>query len=199
MKTITQNTIQDAWRRAFRFIRKKGQKIKDNEEELIEALNLFLIINNPEEEKLVTESQKDIQHWMHENFNEIKKIPEIGNSWSYAWRLYDYQGVDQINWIIEKLKSKPESKSATITMLQKAGEESYVPCISLLDFKIRDNALWLTVTCRSLDFGRKAIYNFYNLAELAKKVANEINLKNIKLFIHAISAHIYKEDWNLDV
>jgi thymidylate synthase len=67
--------------------------------------------------------------------------------------------------------------------------------VSLLDFKIRNNSLWLSVTCRSLDFGKRAIHNFTNLASIAKKVANALEIEKFKLFIHVISAHIYKQDW----
>jgi thymidylate synthase len=196
MNIIERETIGEAWQSAFNYIMQNGEKIRDNNQELIESMHIILIINAPDELDLLAQVQNNATRaWMRENFTEIKKMPALENSWSYGWRLYNFQGIDQINWVIEKLKKKPESKSATISMIQKAGEESYIPCVSLLDFKIRNNSLWLSVACRSLDFGKKAIHNFTNLAAIAKKVANALEIEKIKLIVYVISAHIYKQDW----
>jgi len=195
VKVIERNTIGEAWEEAFDFIIKNGTKIHDEKQELIELLHLNLIINEPNDLDPIAEAQDNqMRDWMKDNFTEIKKVPELNDSWSYGWRLYNYQGKNQIEWIIEKLKKKPESKSATISMLIEPGVESYIPCVSLLDFKIRGKTLLLTVTCRSLDMGKKAIHNFCNLASIAKDVANNLKLQHYKLYIHIISAHIYKKD-----
>ena len=136
----------------------------------------------------------EMKKWMHKNFTEIKKVKELKDCWSYGWRLYNFKGVNQIEWVIERLKEKPESKSVTISMLQKAGKEAYVPCVSLLDFKLRNHSLILTVTCRSLDFGKKSYHNFFNLVAIAHKVKHELGVANAKLLFYIISAHIYVED-----
>lgn len=196
MKIIERNTIGEAWEEAFDYIMKNGSKIKDEEQELIELLHLNLIINEPNELDPIAETQDNqMRDWMKENFSTVKKVPELNNSWSYGWRLYEYQGKNQIEWVINKLKKKPESKSATISMLIKPDVESYVPCVSLLDFKIRNKTLLLTVTCRSLDMGKKSIHNFCNLAKIAKDVASNLEIPHNKLYIHITSAHIYKDDW----
>lgn len=197
MKIIEKDYIGDAWQDAFDFIMKNGYKIMDGNQELIEYLHLILIINFPNEHDSIAESQDEkMKIWMDDNFTQIKRVPELHNAWSYGWRLYDYQGTDQIDWIINKLANKPESKSATITMLQKAGSEPYIPCVSLFDFKIRDDQLILTATCRSLDLGKKAIYNMTNLARLCNDVSKKLDIKNTCLVIYIISAHIYQEEWN---
>jgi len=192
---IERDTIGEVWQEAFDFILQNGENIKDDNEELIEFLHLFLIVNSPEkEDPMMQEQNESMKKWMCENFTQIMRVPELNNSWSYGWRLFNFQGKNQIDWVIEKLKKKPESKSATISMLQRAGEEPYIPCVSLLDFKIRNNQLWLTATCRSLDFGQKAIHNITNLAKLSRKVANKLGIPQNRLFIHVNSAHIYKKD-----
>jgi len=192
---IEQRTIGKAWQAAFNYIRNNGKIIMDGNMELLEILHLILIINNPNEFDDILYSQEGpMKDWMEKNFSEIKRVPELNDSWSYGWRLYNFNGLNQLKWVIEKLKKKPESKSATISMLNAISNESYIPCVSLLDFKIRDNVLILTVFCRSLDFGKKAIHNFTNLADIAKKVATSVNLKKTQLFIEVASAHIYKED-----
>ena len=195
MIVIEQDTIGKAWQEAYNHIKDNGTSILDDNKELLEILHLNLIINQPSKFDEVQQSQKGpMKEWMDKNFSEIKKVPELNNSWSYGWRLYNFNDINQLEWIIEKLNKKPESKSATISLLNVAGSESYIPCVSLLDFKIRDNVLILTTFCRSLDFGRKSIHNFTNLAEILKKVAIGVNVENTCLVIDIASAHIYKED-----
>ena len=195
MIVIEQNTIGKAWQEAYNHIKDNGKLILDEDKELLEILHLNLIINDPSKIDEIQQSQQGpMKEWMDKNFSEVKKVPELNDSWSYGWRLYNFNGVNQLEWIIEKLKEKRESKSATISMLNVAGSESYIACVSLLDFKIRDNALILTTFCRSLDFGNKAIHNFSNLAEIVNKVASDLNIKKTHLIIEIASAHLYKED-----
>ena len=195
MLVIEENTIKDAWKIAKKVILKDGKPIKDGSETLSECLNLFLKIQNPEkstEENPVV--NKEMKIWMMSNFKDIRTISELYDSKSYAWRLYSYNGKDQVNWIINKLKNKPESKSATITTFFPSEDIKYIPCVSLLDFKIRNNSLILTATCRSLDFGMKALYNFYALSDILHHVASKLEISKSILQVHVISAHIYEKD-----
>lgn len=195
MIVIEQDTIGKAWQAAFNYIRDYGKLILDDDKELLEIMHLNLTINNPNETDDIMQSQQGpMKEWMDNNFSEIRKVPELNDSWSYGWRLYNFNGVNQLEWIINVLKKKPESKSATISMLNVAGTESYIPCVSLLDFKIRDNILILTAFCRSLDIGKKAIHNFTNLADIAIKIAEKVNIKETRLILQITSGHIYKED-----
>ena len=195
MLIIESNSIKEAWIKAKNIILKDGKQIKDGSEALSEHLNLFLKILNPEkstEENPV--ENKEMKTWMLQNFQQIKSVPELHDAKSYAWRLYCYNGKDQIKEIINKLKKKPESKSATITTFFPIEDVNYIPCVSLLDFKIRVNSLILTATCRSLDFGMKALYNFYSLSDILHHVASELGLKEILLQVYVISAHVYEKD-----
>ncbi len=194
MHYIEDASIENIWKKAKNLILNKGSEILDEKEELFEILDLFLIIKQPEtsdQEKQIHD--KEMKKWMMENFTEIKNIPELHDTKSYGWRLYNFQGKDQIKWIINKLKKKKATKSATIVTIEPK-DENYIPCVSLLDFKIRNGELLMSVTCRSLDFGKKALYNLYFLSDIAHDVAKELKINNIKLKIFVISAHIYKKD-----
>jgi thymidylate synthase len=196
MKLIKSESIRDAWSSAFQTILTEGYEIFDESVKLKECLDLFLSITKPLKDiENIEEVDREYEEWMQNNFEQVERVPKLKNCWSYGWRLYNYNGIDQVQWVIDRLKSKPESKSATISMLQVAGSESYIPCVSLLDFKIRNNQLLLSVTARSLDFGKKAIFNFINLAKIAEKVAQSIGISSFHLNIHVISAHVYEKDW----
>lgn len=55
--------------------------------------------------------------WMVRNFTVQKEVPELHHENSYASRLYAYMGQkNQVEWLIERLKSDPAARSAAITM-----------------------------------------------------------------------------------
>src|SRR5262249_49426235 len=72
---------------------------------------------------------------------------------SYARPLRASGGRAQTAAVTARLRAKPESKSATLTTFL-GDDRGYLPCVSLLDFKLRDGLL-LTAACRSIDAGVK--------------------------------------------
>jgi len=117
---------------------------------------LQLTIKKPSQKDEIIEKYGDKKgiEWMNSNFTEQKNVPELKNALSYGTRLFNFKGKDQVKWIIGKLKKKPETKAATISMIMH-DDEAYIPCVSALDFKIRNNKLMLTAMCRAIDFGKK--------------------------------------------
>lgn len=200
-KIISCNTVGELWLKTSNHIMKEGKKMMDDNREIREALCLFLVAKTPDPEDEIIEHFGDPKwlKWMNDNFFEEKEVPELDNAKSYAVRLFNYgnKGIDQIAKVIEKLKNKPESKSATITTFMPLVDTSYIPCVSLLDFHIRDGKLKLIVYARSLDFGNKAYANLVALARIQQRVARALNREIGELSIFVKSAHIYREEFDL--
>lgn len=194
MKIIESSSLIDAWKRALEAIKHAGTGITDEKKNLIEFLNLFLIISNPNDAKDIKAINPEMHAWMKVNFEEKIRVPELGNAKSYGFRLRDYNGKDQLKWVIDKLARKRETKSATITTLMPLEDEIYIPCVSLLDFKIRDGILIFSVTCRSLDFGKKALFNLSALATIGDEIMKDCGVNDLTLNVHVISAHVYEDD-----
>lgn len=135
--------------------------------------------------------------WMHRNFTEPDDVPELGGARSYARRLRDYGGRDQVAWVIERLRADPGTRSATITTFEPLSDTTYIPCVSLLDFWRADAALELVVYAHSLDFGKKAYGNLVELARLQHEVAAAVALPAGRLVIHCKSAHVYAPEYEL--
>ena len=54
--------------------------------------------------------------WMVRNFTVQGEIPELHHENSYASRLYAYMGQkNQVDWLINRLRENPHTRSATIT------------------------------------------------------------------------------------
>jgi thymidylate synthase len=149
---------------------------------------------DPEDELIASLADPDWLDWMRRNFTEPDDVAELGGARSYARRLRDYDGRDQVAWVIERLRADPETRSATITTFQPLADTSYIPCVSLLDFWIAQGKLELVVYAHSLDFGKKAYGNLVELARLQHEVAAAVAVPVGPLLIYTKSAHVYEPE-----
>jgi len=136
---------------------------------------------------------------MHANFFDFAAVRELGNADSYATRLFDYEhsGKDQLAWVVQRLRDDPECRDATITTFQPHTDTSYIPCVSLLDFWLREGAVELVVYAHGLDFGKKAYGNLVELAALQARVANELQASSGRVVLHVKTAHVYEPELEL--
>jgi thymidylate synthase len=160
-------------------------------------LTLAVAEPDPDDEVIAALADPDWLEWMERNFSEPDDVAELGGARSYARRLRDYEGRDQIAWVVDRLRVDPATRSATITTLQPLTDTSYVPCVSILDFWAVDGPLELVVYAHSLDFGKKAYGNLVELARLQHEVAEEVGIPVGRLVIHAKSAHVYEPEFEL--
>jgi thymidylate synthase len=137
--------------------------------------------------------------WMHANFTDYSRVPELDDSDSYATRLYDYAhaGRDQIRWVIDRLAANPWTRDATVTTFQPLTDISYIPCVSLLDFWLVKGKLQLAVYAHAIDFGTKGYANLVELAALQTRVANDLGVGVGTLTMTVKSAHIYQTEIGL--
>lgn len=194
MKQITAKTAGLAWQSALKYVASEGRPIKDGEKDLKEAMNVFLTVEDTVTSDDILEKYADqsMVDWMRKNF--LSKEP-VGNwGYSYGQRFTDYYGVDQILGIIEKLKKNPESKSATITLMDPKGDGSHMPCIVALDFKIREGRMMTTAFFRSQDVGKKIYADIICLGEIGKQIADAVGIPAGELNILIVSLHFYEED-----
>jgi thymidylate synthase len=137
--------------------------------------------------------------WMHANFADHARVAELGDSDSYATRLYDYahSGHDQIRWVIERLAANPWTRDATVTTFQPLTDTTYIPCISLLDFWLIKGELHLGVYAHAIDFGTKGYANLVELAAVQARVAGDLGVGIGTLTMTVKSAHIYETELGL--
>ena len=122
-------------------------------------------------------------------------------AYTYGNRLFDFPGgINQIEFIIKKLKEDPVTRRAFATVYAPAVDthHSSPPCMSLMQIlSTEKNVLNMFVTFRSHDIFKAAIPNAYGLLCLHKHICDEVGLKIGSLTIQSQSAHIYDEDWNM--
>ena len=196
---IEERTLGSVWLEVCRRILEHGVDATYDGAPMRELPHLTLRISqpNPDDATIAELGDPEWLGWMRRNFEEVDDVAELGGARSYARRLRDYEGRDQVGWVVERLRSDPATRSATITTLQPLTDTTYVPCVSLLDFWRADNALELVVYAHSLDFGKKAYGNLVELARLQQLVAGELGLPPGPLTIYVKSAHVYEPEWAL--
>jgi thymidylate synthase len=199
MELIEERTLGAAWLEVARRILRSGDDAAYDGLQTKELSLLTLIVSEPDPaDPVIAElADPDWLDWMRRNFTEPDDVPELGNARSYARRLRDYGGRDQVAWVVERLRADPATRSATITTFEPHTDTSYIPCVSLLDFWRASGALELVVYAHSLDFGKKAYGNLVELARLQHEVAAAVAADVGALVIHVKSAHIYEPELEL--
>ena len=172
----------------------------DNEGEFAdvkELLNLTAVVQNVTLPDAIIEKHKvqDEYDWMVRNFTVQGEVPELHHENSYASRLYSYMGQkNQVEWLVDRLRRNPSTRSATISMFEPLTDEGYIPCVSLLDFQETDGQLNMTAYCRALDFGCKAYVNLVMLHLIQQDIAEKVGVPCGKLILLVKSAHFYMRD-----
>ncbi|HEX7262772.1 MAG TPA: thymidylate synthase [Candidatus Dormibacteraeota bacterium] len=168
---------------------------------IVEVFRATLDVRSPmADDPIITEhGDPERLAWMHANFTDHSRVAELGDSDSYATRLYDYAhaGRDQIRWVIDRLAANPWARDATVTTFQPLTDVSYVPCVSLLDFWLVEGRLQLAVYAHAIDFGTKGYANLVELAALQSRVASELGVGVGTLTMTVKSAHIYETELGL--
>lgn len=127
--------------------------------------------------------------------NMMDENGEVQSNYGWQWNRND-----QLNKIIERLKSKPNTRHAVLSIYDGKEIENYkydTPCTLNIGFQIINNKLNMTVTMRSNDL----IYGFCNdqycFSKLQEMVANELNLEVGTYFHFVFNLHIYYRHFKL--
>ncbi len=168
---------------------------------IVEVFRVTIDVHSPRVDDPIIAEHGDPKRvaWMHANFTDHSRVPELGDADSYATRLYDYAhaGRDQIRWVIDRLAANPWTRDATITTFQPLTDASYVPCVSLLDFWLINDELQVAVYAHAIDFGTKGYANLVELAALQTRVASDLGVGVGTLTMTVKSAHIYQTELGL--
>jgi thymidylate synthase len=192
---IESRTIGEAWLAVAERILRAGEPERYDGLPILELAHVTLIVAAPDADDPLIARHGDPERlrWMRANFAAHDRVEALGGARSYASRLFDYAGSgrDQLAWVIDRLRADPASRSAAITTFEPLTDTTYIPCVSLLDFWLRDGAVELAVYAHSIDFGRKGYGNLTELALLQQRVAEALDRPLGALRFIVKSAHIY--------
>lgn len=187
-------SLGEAWVSAMRKIMDDGETVYDDKIQLKELRNLYITIDSIDDSDpiIIKYADKDRVELMKKKYATCGLVGDY--KIDYGSYIYNNDGINQIEWVINRIKNKPETKSATIT-LHKPGEEK-LACLSMIDFKFRNNRLDMTVVYRSQNIFWSHPGNMLALRRIQNDVATALgyNLGVVELAV--ISAHIYEDDYS---
>lgn len=196
MKIIKADTIGDCWIQSINVVMKFGHEHFDEDVKIKEMLGLSVEITNPNtEDEIITKfGDKYVIDKMLKKFS--KGIVMNDRPFTYGECIYDKNGIDQFEWLVNRLKSKKETKSATVGLLTEGKNEANLPCLTTIDVKIRNNKLHLQFFFRSQNIFGRQYANLLALAKLQKDLGTKclVGVGSLKGYI--ASAHIYDYDFD---
>lgn len=118
--------------------------------------------------------------------------PVYGAQWR-SWRGVDGRVVDQISWVVDQIKNKPDSRRHMVSAWNPSEIERMAlpPCHTLFQFYVADGALSCQLYQRSADIFLGVPFNIASYALLTMMMAQATDLQPGE-FVHTFGdAHIY--------
>ena len=185
--------LKDVWYKGINLLVKEGTPYIDERRTIVfEILNLITYIRNTHRD-YPEEMNKRI---LREYENSLLTGENKGFVYTYGERLHNYEGCNQIEDIIERIKKSRNTRRAIATTWhpRNDGRNSEVPCMISIDFKLRIGKLYLTAYFRSNDFYGAFPYNIAALSKLQDYVADELEVDTAGITLISSSSHIYNYD-----
>jgi len=130
---------------------------------------------------------------------------DLGPVYGFQWRRFgakyidchtDYsgQGIDQVNEIIQTLKTDPDSRRMILTAWnpQALNEMALPPCHVMCIFNVLNGELNCMLVQRSADVGLGVPFNIASYALLTRIIAHIVGMKTGELVYITADTHIYE-------
>jgi thymidylate synthase len=195
MNSVEVETIGECWINSIKTVMLNGSEYFDEDVKIKELLGISIEITNPntEDEIIAKFGDKYVIDKMLKKFS--KDIVMNDRPFTYGECIYNKNGIDQFEWLVHRLKSKKETKSATIGLLTEGKNEANLPCLTTIDVKIRDGKLVLQFFFRSQNIFGRQYANLLALAKLQSDLAEACSVKVGSMKGYIASAHIYEYDF----
>jgi len=178
--------------------------------------NVGFYITNPKDRKIINKERKWKEdyaeaewQWYLTGMPNIKvlgeiygKIPEIwkrmANPQGYVNSNYGYQWErnDQIDYVINLLKTEPDTRQAVITILDMKEHDEFTydtPCTYAIQFTILNGRLDMCVTMRSNDLWYGFCNDQYQFSKLQEMISKRLDIDTGVYYHFAHNMHLYND------
>jgi len=124
-----------------------------------------------------------------------KEWGELGPVYGKQWR--DFNGFDQIKWVIEEIKKNPNSRRLIVSAwnpieIEEMAKSGLPPCHTMFQFYVKNGKLSCQLYQRSADVFLGVPFNIASYALLTIMVSHITNLKPGEFILTFGDVHIYK-------
>lgn len=202
------DTIGDAWLQLLNLVMRCGTVKKTRRgERLTEVLNAIVTVKLGHGDEMIPpwfDFEADEFQMYYECF--FCPCPPEYAYYSYGERLQKWLGrnrtngkeaVDQLKKTIDRLQKYPDTKRATMVLLDPSDLERLddAPCIISVTFNIVDKHLYGTYVIRSDDVYNGWPLTALSLVRLQREVSQALSIPVDSATFISHSAHIYERDW----
>ncbi|MFH1608251.1 MAG: thymidylate synthase [archaeon] len=195
--SVREKYIADAWPEILLQIRKFGELKPSRHGEMQELHQLSVEITDEDTHNIrwnedFTFSKEELENYYPQV---CTKNPLADVEYTYGQRIFDYLGVDQINYVLDVLKKDLSSRYAYVSLWNPSIDSvshKDQPCLTALNFLVKDgDKLNMSAWIRSNDIWGAWPSNAFALRRLQENIAKELNLKVGSLVTNSMSTHIY--------
>ena len=213
------NIFESKWRKLLEELLLSHKKHVKDETQIREIIGVHERIDNPYKDSMLNINHKQFAEAVKRGAFDIKDYPIKGEAlfdyvtslddehqiyldddgfiYTYSERLQNYQGRNQLNDIVNRLKQDIGSNRAVAVTFNpfSDNERDDIPCLQLIQALVRGDKLILSVYFRSNDLYGAFPSNMMFLSYLGMKIANELDVKFDYIDYHCSSLHIYETDY----
>lgn len=209
--------INEIYTYLLKYVNENGNEIqKDEKTKIKEIYNATIRIKNPNTSILSIKGRGynpafmvaeaiwnlcgDTSDWLikynaryKEYFSDRKLEAGYGN------RLFNYDGVNQIEKVVKLLKQIPNTQQANAVIYNPKYDLSnpkFVPCITMLKFRIREGKLFMTTYMRAQDLWKGLPYDIFLLISILNLVAKLLNIEVGEYIHYCDTLRIYEENYS---
>jgi len=204
MRIIRAPSIGRAHELVVKMILEKGWLLRtEDAEATVEFEEIALQIDTPLAEPMTSPSSRFQQRFVEQYAKDLLQGSHASFEYDYHGRLFDWGErlvadgqpvhVDQIAYIVEKLRSSPETRRAIAITWNPVIDEKLddCPCLQLVQCVVREGKLDMRVIFRSNDMLTAAGANMYALVQLQKSIADQLGIPCGTYTHISLVPHIY--------
>ena len=204
MRIIRAPSIGHAHELVIKMILEKGWVLQtEDAEATIEFEEIALQTDTPLAEPMVSPHSRFQQKFVDQYARDLLRGSHASFEYDYHGRLFDWGErllsagepvhIDQIAYIIDKLRTSPNSRRAVAITWNPVIDEKLdnCPCLQLIQCTIRDARLAMRVVFRSNDMLTAAGANMYALVQLQKSIADQLGLECGTYTHISLVPHVY--------
>lgn len=140
-------------------------------------------------------TSKDLEKYATQVLSSVR--PDGVDYW-YGERIQNWRGHNQLEEVIGRLKEAPDTKRATMAILEAPDLEELedAPCFALATFSVREEKLDGSFVFRSHDMYSGWPFNIFAILRLHRLIANRLEYGYGRATFHSQNAQIYERSWD---
>ena len=213
------NFFEKVWKELLNEVIYNGKYTYKDDSKIKEVIGVHKQIKNPYSNSIINISADKFASYVKKGIFDIAEYPIKGEAlfdyvtslddehqiyldddgfiYTYSERLQNYNDINQLDVIINRLNKNINSNRAIAVTYNPMVDMNRqdIPCLQLIQALVRDDKLILSVYFRSNDLYGAFPSNMMFLTYLGMKIANELRVQFDYIDYHCSSLHIYETDY----